>query len=161
MAEPEEHRAARPRAKRLLSCPQCVLAIGRTHDEAALEGNARLGKRRRIRQVRRIHPTDHAIAFACANERAGKKSDFADPHPVVQHFRQGSGGPASAGQLAIERGMSGRNRGLSRMLELPAAPNAGKPGELGDRDFHPRALRLRITPTATPSIDSVSRCRSR
>jgi hypothetical protein len=47
------------------------------------------------------------------------------------------------------------------MFELAAAPNAGKPGELGDGNLHARALRLRITPTATPSIESVSRWRSR
>lgn len=132
MTEPEKDRAARARAKRLLGCPQRILAIGRTHDEASLEGNARLRKRRCIRQVRRTHPTDHAIAFACADERAGEKSDFADPHAIVQHFRQRSCGPAPAGQLAIERGVASGNRGLGRMLELPAPPDSGKLGELGD-----------------------------
>src|SRR5688572_6816737 len=162
LLEPQEHCAACARFERLLRSPHRILAIGGPHDEAALERNARLRDRRRIRQVRRVHPGDHVAAFGRAREGTRKQAHFPDADAVMQHFGERAHRPSSAGKLAIQGAMAGRYRRMDDVLELAAAPDAGKLRERRDAGFHetPRE-RLRITPTATPSMASVSRGMSR
>src|SRR5258706_7046906 len=159
---PKQHRTARAGLERLLRGPHRVFSIGGTHDEAAIDRNARLRKRGCVWHMRRIDPGDEAIAFGGACKGAGEKTHFADPHAVVKDFRERSHGPAAARKLAIERVVPCRYRGRNDMLELPTAPDARQLRERGNAHLHatPRE-RLRITPTAMPSIASVSRARSR
>ena len=108
-------------------------------------------------------PGEEAPRLAGASERAAEKAQLADAHAVMEDFRERAERPAAARKLPVERRMPGGDHRVRRVLELAAAPDAGKPRELVHRELHAdrRAARLRITPTATPSISSGWRSRSR
>src|SRR5258706_15956936 len=118
--------------------------------------------------MRRVYPGYRPRVGLRLRQRPGEEAPLADPDSVVKHFGKRSRRPASARQLAIERRVTrGQNR-LRRMLELATAPYARQLRKLRDRDFHyplpgplpgEREKRFRMTPTAMPSMVSVSRFR--
>jgi len=77
-----------------------------------------------VRQMRWRKPGN---APALRRERGKRRQhELQFPHPFAcgEDLGERPGGPAAAGQLAVERGETGRHRGSGRRSERAAAPDA-------------------------------------
>lgn len=64
----------------------------------------------------------HGTIGAGAGQGRLQQTDFADAVRPHEQFGQGADRPAGTGQLGVERGVAGGNRGPRARTELSAAP---------------------------------------
>ena len=95
--------------QRLLGCPQGFFCRPGGDDDQAREIDAKRGKRRRVRQMRRRDPNEGAFLRRQCGERCAQYAQLADAFMPRHDFGQCRGRPAAAGQLCIERGKTGRH----------------------------------------------------
>ena len=120
--EPGEQPVAGTGAQDLLRGPQGIAAPGRMHHGEMRQVDAGGGERGRVRQVRRREPDDALPGCGQAGERGQEQLELADALLQPEDFGQRAGGPASPGQVPVEVGVAGGNRGGEGRKRL-AAPD--------------------------------------
>ena len=122
VAQPREQRVAGARAQHLLGGPQRVAPSGRAHHRQVLERDARGGECRCVRQVRRREPDNAPARAGERGERGQHELQLAHALVLAEDFGERAGGPATAGQLAVERTIAARHdlgRGVSERAAAP------------------------------------------
>ena len=118
---PQDQRSAAVVAQDLFGRPPGIAVASGIDAEQTLGGQIPARPAQGVRPERGVQQHHRAVG-AGAGQGWLQQTDFADAVCAHEQFGEGAHGPAGAGELGIERGVAGGNRGPGARTELGAAP---------------------------------------
>ena len=119
----KHERAATSRSKHLLGAPEGVGRAGCAQLHQLLKRQSQIGKRERIRHMRRLQQRNRPIADF--GQRRAQQAEFSDARLLHQQFDECAERPAASRQLGRQGGITRVDRLSVRTGELRPAPQRG------------------------------------